>query len=59
VKEFLSQKGVSYKEIEISRDPEAEKEVVRISGRRSVPVIVIDGDVIVGFDRRALEEKLR
>lgn len=33
--------------------------MVRISGQRGVPVIVIDGDVIIGFNRRALEEKLR
>jgi glutaredoxin len=33
--------------------------MVRISGQRGVPVIVIDGDVIVGFNRRAVEEKLR
>lgn len=33
--------------------------MVRISGQRGVPVIVIDGDVMVGFNRLALEEKLR
>jgi glutaredoxin len=33
--------------------------MVRISGQRGVPVIVIDGDVMVGFNRRDLELKLR
>ena len=33
--------------------------MVRISGQRGVPVIVIDGDVIIGFNRLALEDKLR
>jgi glutaredoxin len=33
--------------------------MARISGQRGVPVIVIDGDVLVGFNRQALEEKLR
>jgi glutaredoxin len=33
--------------------------MVRISGQKGVPVIVIDGDVMIGFNRRALEEKLR
>jgi len=33
--------------------------MVRISGQRGVPVIVIDGDVMVGFNRGALELKLR
>jgi len=33
--------------------------MVRISGQRGVPVIVIDGDIMVGFNRQALELKLR
>ncbi len=32
--------------------------MVRLSGRMAVPVIVIDGDVIVGFDQKTIEEKL-
>jgi glutaredoxin len=34
-------------------------EMIKISGQRGVPVIVIDGEVFVGFNRQALEEKLR
>jgi glutaredoxin len=32
--------------------------MVRLSGRMAVPVIVIDGDVIVGFDQKTIEERL-
>jgi glutaredoxin len=33
--------------------------MLRLSGRMAVPVIVIDGEVIVGFDQKAIEKKLK
>ncbi len=33
--------------------------MVRLSGRMAVPVIVIDGEVIVGFDQKTISEKLQ
>jgi glutaredoxin len=33
--------------------------MVQLSGRMAVPVIVIDGEVFVGFDQKALEGKLQ
>lgn len=55
VKEFLSQKGVSFKEKDVSRDREAAQEIVNMTGQMGVPVTVIDGEAIVGFDRQRLE----
>ena len=59
VKEFLSQQGIVYKEIEVSQDREGRDEMIRISGQRGVPVIVINNKVIIGFNRQAIEENLR
>ncbi len=58
VKEFLSQKGVSFTEKDVSRDPAAAQEIVRRTGQMGVPVTVIDGETIVGFDRARLEAVL-
>jgi len=33
--------------------------MLRLSGRMAVPVIVIDGEVIVGFDQKTISEKLQ
>ena len=33
--------------------------MVQLSGRMAVPVIVIDGEIIVGFDQKAIEEKIQ
>lgn len=57
-KEFLSQRGVPFVEKDVSRDPAAAQEMVRRSGQRGVPVIVVGDRVIVGFNRPLLEEAL-
>jgi S1-C subfamily serine protease len=53
--EFLSQKGVPFTEVDVSRDHAAALEMVRRSGQQGVPVITVDDQVIVGFDRPRLE----
>ncbi|MHB0868575.1 MAG: glutaredoxin family protein [Chloroflexota bacterium] len=57
MKEFLSQKGVPYIERDVVTDEKAMEELAEI-GYMTTPVITIDGEVVVGFDRRRLEELL-
>jgi glutaredoxin len=59
VKEFLSQKGIVFQEIDVSSDPQALESLMKLTKSLVVPVTVINGDVIVGFDKNALEEKLK
>jgi len=58
VKEFLSQKGVSYREYDVSLDQNAARELVNRTGQMGVPVTIIDGQTIIGFDRAKLEQIL-
>lgn len=58
MKEFLSRKNVPYVERDVSIDRDAAIDMVATSGQRGVPVIVIDGQVVVGFDRARLEQIL-
>ncbi len=57
-KKFLSQRGVPFVEKDVSRDPAAAQEMVQRSGQRGVPVIVVDGEVVVGFNLPLLEQLL-
>jgi glutaredoxin len=57
VKEFLSQKGVSFTERDIVQDPQALVELEAL-GVMTTPVTVVDGEVVVGFDRARLEQLL-
>ena len=56
-KEFLSQRGVPYIEKDVSRDRRAASELQQL-GQRGVPVIMVDGHMVVGFDRPQLEHLL-
>jgi glutaredoxin-like protein NrdH len=56
--EFLSHKGIPYTEKNVRQDPAAMKELQGM-GYSGVPVTVIDGKRIVGFDKTKLEEALK
>lgn len=56
-KEYLKEKGYEYEEKNISSDAEAKKELLAM-GYMGVPVIFVDDDVVVGFNRSKLEELL-
>lgn len=55
MKEFLSQKGIPYVEKDVSVDRDAAYEMANKSGQMGVPVIVMDDQVVIGFDRERLE----
>jgi glutaredoxin 3 len=57
-KRFLAERGVSFTEYDVSVDRAAAQEVVRLTGQMGVPVIVFDGQVVLGFDRARLEQLL-
>lgn len=56
-KEFLKKNRIKFKEIDVS-DEEGREEVIRLSGQRGVPVIEIDGKIVIGFDKPALRRLL-
>jgi glutaredoxin 3 len=54
VKDWLTKKGVAFKEVDVGADQKAAMEMIEKSGQMGVPVIEFDGKIIVGFDQRAL-----
>jgi glutaredoxin 3 len=57
VKEFLSQRGVEFVEQDITEDEQTLAELGEL-GYMTTPVTVIDGEVVIGFDRERLEQLL-
>jgi glutaredoxin len=57
-KEFFAEHNIAYTNIDVSVDPEKRQEMIQMTGQLGVPVIVIDGTAMVGFDREKLSEKL-
>lgn len=58
VKDYLKSKGVSFKEKDLTIDHDATKWVLDHTGQLAVPVIDIEGTVIVGFNKPAIDEAL-
>jgi glutaredoxin 3 len=58
VKGYLRQRSVPFTEHDVSRDPQRATEMVQLSGQRGVPVVLIDGQVIVGFNRPLIDQLL-
>lgn len=54
-KEYISSKGVSYQELDVSADKEAAEEAVKLSGQTGVPVLKINNEVIIGFDKERID----
>ena len=57
-KNYLTEHNISFTNIDVSADEKGLAEMTKISGQMGVPVILIDGDVIVGFDKARIDEKL-
>ena len=58
-KEFLKENKIEYKEIDVSKDQAAAQEMIEKSGQMGVPVIDIDGTIIVGYDKEAIKKALK
>ena len=57
-KQLLTRKGVAFEEIDVGNDDQLREQVVRETGRRTVPQIFIDGKPIGGFEElRALDDQ--
>lgn len=57
-KKYLGEHNVEYEDIDVAANPDKVTELVDISGQLGVPVIVVNGEVIVGFDRPRIEKAL-
>ncbi len=59
VKDFLKSNGLEFEDIDVSVNHEAAHEMIEKSGQRGVPVTEINGKIIVGFNREAIEMALK
>ena len=59
VKDFLKDKKIPFTNIDVSENESAANEMVEKSGQIGVPVIDVDGEIIIGFDRPKLEKALK
>ncbi len=57
-KDYFKTKNLSFLDVDVASNHEAAREMVQKSGQRGVPVIEIDGNIVVGFDQMKIEKLL-
>lgn len=58
-KEYLKAKGISFTEVNVAEDEAQLNEMVQKSGQMGVPVIDVGGTILVGFNKKELEQALQ
>jgi glutaredoxin-like YruB-family protein len=57
-KQYFRRNKIRFKDVDVSRDPAAARDLVRRTGQMGVPVIDINGKLIVGFDKPQINRLL-
>ena len=57
-KQYLRSNNIRFRDVDVSKDPAAARDMVRRSGQQGVPVIDINGRIVVGFDRAKVDQLL-
>ncbi len=58
-KKYLEEKRIEYVDVDVSKDTDAMAEMTKKTNQLSIPVIDIDGEIIVGFDRKAIDMAIK
>lgn len=57
-KEFFKEKNIPYTEFDVASNAEKRKELIEKSGQMGVPVIIIDNDMVIGFNKPKIVQLL-
>ncbi|MGE5554199.1 MAG: glutaredoxin family protein [Betaproteobacteria bacterium] len=57
-KDYLRSRDIAFEDIDVGTNRAAAQEMIEVSGQYGVPVITIDGEVVVGFDRAKIDRLL-
>ena len=59
LKEFFKERGIEFEDVNVAEDLKAQEEMIKKSGQMGVPVVEINGEIIVGFDREKISKLLK
>lgn len=59
LKEFLKENDVEFEEIDVSQNDKLKEELIKKTGKMEVPVLEVDGQIIVGFDKEKISKLLK
>jgi len=59
VKDYLTQKGIEFEEIDLYEQPEKRQEMEKISKQKNIPVLIINKEVVIGWHKEKIDEALK
>ena len=59
LKNYLKENGFEFEEIDISKETAKREELIKKTGLATLPVVEINGQLIVGFDKKKIDEILK
>ncbi len=59
LKQFLKDHKIEFEDIDVSKDEKALKEMTEKSQQMGVPVVDIEGDIVIGFDKEIISQLLK
>jgi len=59
LKEYLTTLNIAFENVDVSQNEKELEKMVDISGQMGVPVVEIDGNVVIGFDKQKIDELLK
>lgn len=59
LKEFLRENKIEFEEIDVAKDEKGREEMIQKSSQMGVPVLDINGEIVVGFDKEKISQLLK
>ncbi len=59
LKAYLKEHGIEFEDIDVAQDEKAREEMIEKSGQMGVPVVDINDEIVVGFDRETIKTLLK
>jgi glutaredoxin 3 len=59
LKEFLKEHNVEFEEVDVSKEEKAREEMIKKSGQMGTPIVEIDGEIVIGFDKEKINQLLK
>jgi len=58
LKEYLKNRDIGFEDIDVSKDEKELQKMIKDSGQMAVPVVNIDGEIVIGFDKEKIDKLL-
>ncbi len=59
LEEFLKGHNINFEDIDVLNDEKARDEMIKKSGKMEAPIVEIDGEIVVGFDKEKIVKLLK